>query len=132
FLATTLGFVLEARTLRPDGVLITSVAAALAGWRAAEDASEDRRVRWLALGYVALAVGILTKGLVPVAIVAVPVLVFTLRDHGWGGIRRLRPPPRPPIRGPPPPPWAGLGPTRPPRFRWDYAGEQHLLLFLRL
>ncbi len=130
FLATTLGFVLEARTLRPDGLLIASVAAALASWRAAEDASEERRVRWLALGYVALALGILAKGFVPVALVAVPVLVFTLRDHGWGGIRRLRP-------------WLGLAIvlliTAPwhvavamqhAGFAWDYLVNQHLLFFL--
>jgi len=130
FLATTLGFVLEARTLRPDGLLITSVAAALASWRAAEDASEERRVRWLALGYVALAVGILTKGLVPVALVAVPVLVFTLRDHGWGGIGRLRPWLGFAIVLLLAAPWHVLVAMRHAGFAWDYLVNQHLLFFL--
>ena len=130
FLATTLGFVLEARTLRPDGLLIASVAAAFAGWRAAEDASEERRVRWLALAYVALGAGDTRQGSRPVALVAVPVAGFTLRDHGWGGIRRLRP-------------WLGLAivllitapwhvavAMRHPGFAWDYLVNQHLLFFL--
>jgi 4-amino-4-deoxy-L-arabinose transferase-like glycosyltransferase len=130
FLATTLGFVLEARTLRPDGLLITSVAAAFASWRAAEDASEERRVRWLALGYAALAVGVLTKGLVPVALVAVPVLVFTLRDHGWGGIRRLHPWLGLAIVVLLTAPWHVLVAMRHPGFAWDYLVNQHLLFFL--
>src|SRR5438067_1745548 len=46
-LATTLGFVLEARTLRPDMILTASVVSALWCWQAAERGGTNRP-RWLA------------------------------------------------------------------------------------
>src|SRR5262249_26911704 len=66
-LATSLGFVLEARTLRPDMVLTAAVTVALLCWRRAE-APAARRGPWLVGLYAALAVGVLAKGLVPIVI----------------------------------------------------------------
>ncbi len=130
FLATTLGFALEARTLRPDGVLIASVVGALGGWQAAEDAPERRRTWWLALGYLALALGVLAKGLVPMALAGVPVVVCTLRDHGWSGLRRLRPLLGLGILLLVAGPWHVAIALEHPGFAWDYLVNQHLLFFL--
>jgi len=89
-LATSLGFVLEARTLRPDLVLAAAVVTALLCWQRAETA-ETGRAPWLAGMYAALGVGVLAKGLVPLVIAGVPIAAITLREHGWQGVRALRP-----------------------------------------
>src|SRR5262249_43419081 len=130
FLATTLGFVLEARTLRPDSILMATVAGGLAAWCAAEDAPERRRSWWLAAGYVTLAIGVLAKGLVPIALVGIPVFVCTLRDHGWRGLWRLRPLLGVAILLLVAGPWHVAVALRHPGFAWDYIVNQHLLFFL--
>jgi 4-amino-4-deoxy-L-arabinose transferase-like glycosyltransferase len=130
FLATMFGFVLEARTLRPDGLLVASVVGALCCWQAAERSGAATRGWWLALAYAALAVGFMAKGAVPVAVVAIPVLACTARDHGWRGIGRLRP-----LLGLAvflllAAPWHVLVAWRHPGFAWDYVVNQHLLFFV--
>jgi 4-amino-4-deoxy-L-arabinose transferase-like glycosyltransferase len=130
FLATTFGFVLEARTLRPDGVLVACVVAALWGWRVAEDAPEQRRMPWLALAYAALAVGFMAKGAVAPAIAAVPVVVCSVRDHGWHGLVRLRPLLGLAVFLVIAAPWHLAVAWRHPGFAWDYLVNQHLLFFL--
>jgi len=67
-LATTTGFVLEARTLRPDCLVIASVATAIWCWHVAETGASERRRHWLLAMYAALGAGTLAKGLVPVAL----------------------------------------------------------------
>lgn len=130
FLATMFGVVLEARTLRPDGVLVAAVLGALCCWRAAEDAAAAVRRRWLALGYGALAVGFMAKGAVPVAVVAIPVIACTVRDHGWRGLGRLRPFLGLAVFLLVAAPWHVLVAWRHPGFAWDYVVNQHLLFFL--
>jgi 4-amino-4-deoxy-L-arabinose transferase-like glycosyltransferase len=127
FLATTFGFVLEARALRPDGVLVAAVLAALCCWRAAEDAPETGRGRWLVLGYVALATGFMAKGAVPVAVAAIPVIACTVRDHGWRGLGRLRPLLGLAVFFVVAAPWHVAVAARHPGFAWDYVVNQHLL-----
>jgi 4-amino-4-deoxy-L-arabinose transferase-like glycosyltransferase len=130
FLGTMFGFVLEARTLRPDGVLVASVVAALYCWRVAEDAEGRRRTPWLALGWAWLAIGFMTKGAVPVAVVAIPVLVCTVRDHGWRGVWRLQPVLGVGVFLLVAAPWHVAVALRHPGFAWDYVVNQHLLFFL--
>src|SRR5438128_55910 len=81
-LATSLGFVLEARTLRPDMILTATVVVALLCWQTAERCGA-RRARWLTGLYAALGVGVLAKGLVPLVLAGLPIAAVTLRDHGW-------------------------------------------------
>src|SRR5207249_1617219 len=81
---TSLGFVLEARTLRPDMILTATVVVALLCWQSAERGGA-RRARWLAGLYAALGVGVLAKGLVPLVLVGLPIAAVTLRDDGWRG-----------------------------------------------
>ena len=132
FLGTMFGFVLESRTLRPDGVLVACVVTALFCWRAAEDAAEADRPRtpWLALGWAALATGFMAKGAVPVAVVAIPVVVCTLRDHGWRGLWRLQPVLGLGVFLLVAAPWHVAVAMKHPGFAWDYVVNQHLLFFL--
>ena len=128
-LATSLGFVLEARTLRPDMLLTAAVVVALWCWRRAV-AADRRRGRWLAAMYAALAAGVLTKGLVPLVVFGIPAALVTLRDEGWRGFRRLRPGLGAAVLAAIVLPWHVLAAFRHPGFAWDYVVNQHLLFFL--
>ena len=128
-LATSAGFVLEARTLRPDMLLTAAVVVALWCWRRAI-AADRRRGRWLAAMYVALGAGVLTKGLVPLVVFGIPVALVTLRDEGWRGFGRLRPGLGVAVLAAIVLPWHVLAAFRHPGFAWDYVVNQHLLFFL--
>ncbi|TMB04503.1 MAG: phospholipid carrier-dependent glycosyltransferase [Deltaproteobacteria bacterium] len=128
-LATSAGFVLEARTLRPDMLLTAAVVVALWCWRRAI-AADRRRGRWLAAMYVALGAGVLTKGLVPLVVFGIPVALVTLRDEGWRGFGRLRPGLGVAVLAAIVLPWHVLAAFRHPGFAWDYIVNQHLLFFL--
>jgi len=128
-LATSLGFVLEARTLRPDMLLTAAVVVALWCWRRAV-AADRRRGRWLAAMYAALGTGVLTKGLVPLVVFGIPAALVTLRDEGWRGFRRLRPGLGVAVLAAIVLPWHVLAAFRHPGFAWDYVVNQHLLFFL--
>jgi 4-amino-4-deoxy-L-arabinose transferase-like glycosyltransferase len=128
-LATMLGFVLEARTLRPDVMVMAAVAAALLCWRRAE-APGAARTRWLAAMYAVLGLGVLAKGLVPLAVVGVPIGLVTLRERGWRGIAALRPGLGLVVLAAIVLPWHVLVSLRHPGFAWDYVVNQHLLFLL--
>src|SRR5262249_42463089 len=81
-LATTLGFVLQVRQLRPDMVVVATIAIAILCWLRAEHAGERRRSRWLAGMYAAIAIGVMAKGAVAVAVAGVPIGLATIRRHG--------------------------------------------------
>jgi hypothetical protein len=92
-LAVTIGFVLEARTLRPDMTVVATVVLVLLAWQHVvrhPEAAGARR-RWLIALYVSLGVGMLAKGLVPVVLAGIPIGIVTLRERGWRGVRELRP-----------------------------------------
>jgi 4-amino-4-deoxy-L-arabinose transferase-like glycosyltransferase len=127
-LASTLGFVLEARTLRPDMALTAAVVVALLCWCRAE--RTDARAGWLAGMYAALGVGVLAKGLVPVIVAGLPIAAVTLRDRGVRGVWRLRPGLGLLVFGAVVLPWHVLVALRHPGFAWDYVVNQHLLFFL--
>jgi len=128
-LMTSVGFVLEARTLRPDMLMTAAVVVTLWCWRRAVVAGR-RRTSWLAGMYAALGTGMLTKGLVPVVVVAIPLVLVTLRDEGWWGFRRLRPALGLGIVVTIVLPWHLLAGYRHAGFLWDYVVNQHLLFFL--
>jgi 4-amino-4-deoxy-L-arabinose transferase-like glycosyltransferase len=128
-LATTLGFALEARTLRPDMLVVAAVTVSLLCWWRA-GASGAPRVRWLVGMYAALGAGVLAKGLVPVALAAVPIGVLELRAHGWRGLARVRPGLGLVVVAAVVLPWHVAMALRHPGFAWDYVVNQHLLFFL--
>ena len=127
-LATTVGFVLEARTLRPDMLVAAAVVVALLCWQAAERA-RGRRGAWLVGFWAALGVGMLAKGFVPVVIVAIPVAACTLRDRGWRGLADLRPGTGLLVLAAIVLPWHVTVALRHPGFAWDYVVNQHVLAF---
>ena len=127
--ATSMGFALEARTLRPDSILITSVTVAILCWLNAE-AFPARRTPWLVAMYVVLGLGVLAKGLVPVVVAAIPIGLATLRWHGWSGIAALRPGLGLAVLAVVVLPWHVVIALRHPGFAWDYVVNQHLLFFL--
>ena len=127
-LATMLGFVLEARTLRPDMILTASVAVALWCWR---EAMERRGANgWLVALWVALGIGALAKGMVPLVLAGAPIAVGTVHEAGWRGLRRLRPALGVAVVGAIVVPWHVAVALRHPGFAWDYVVNQHLLFFL--
>src|SRR5438477_232757 len=128
-LATSLGFVLEARTLRPDMILTATVVVALLCWQTAERCGA-RRARWLVGLWAALGVGVLAKGLVPLVLAGLPIAAVTLRDHGWRGAARLRPGLGLLVLAAIVVPWHVVAALRHPGFAWDYVVNQHLLFFL--
>src|SRR5437879_5004815 len=128
-LATSLGFVLEARTLRPDMILTATVVVALLCWQTAERGG-TRRARWLVGLWAALGVGVLAKGLVPLVLAGLPIAAVTLRDHGWRGAARLRPGLALLVLAAIVVPWHVIAALRHPGFAWDYVVNQHLLFFL--
>jgi len=128
-LATSLGFVLEARTLRPDMLLTAAVVVALLCWLRAETAGAVR-TRWLAGMYAALGVGVLAKGFVPLVIAGLPIAAVTLRERGWPGVRALRPGLGLAVLAIVVLPWHIAVALRHPGFAWDYVVNQHLLFFL--
>jgi 4-amino-4-deoxy-L-arabinose transferase-like glycosyltransferase len=128
-LATSIGFVLEARTLRPDMLITASVVVVLLCWRAAERPGA-RRLPWLVGLYTALGLGMLAKGFVPVVIVALPIAAVTLRDHGWRGVAHLRPGLGLLVLAAIVLPWHVAVALRHPGFAWDYVVNQHVLFFL--
>jgi len=127
-LATSLGFVLEARTLRPDMILTATVVVALLCWQSAERGGA-RRARWLAGLYATLGVGVLAKGLVPLVLVGLPIAAVTLRDDGWRGAARLRPGLGLLVLAAIVVPWHFVAALRHPGFAWDYVVNQHVLFF---
>jgi 4-amino-4-deoxy-L-arabinose transferase-like glycosyltransferase len=126
-LATTIGFVLEARTLRPDCLVVLTVTAAIFCWHVAETGAPARRTAWLVAMYAAMGTGMLAKGLVPPALACIPIGVATLRTHGVGGIRRLRPLLGLAVVAAIILPWHVAAAYANPGFAWDYVVNQHLL-----
>ena len=130
FLATMLGFVLEARTLRPDVLLTACTVTAVLCWHHAEHGPERRRTAWLIGLWSALSVGMMAKGLPPVVAAGIPIGVDTLHRHGWRGIGRLRPGLALVVFTVIVLPWHLIVALRTPGFAWDYIVNQHLLALI--
>lgn len=129
-LATTVGFVLEARTLRPDCLVVLAVATAVFCWHVAETGAPARRTRWLVAMYAVLATGMLAKGFVPPLLAGVPIGLATLRAHGLAGVGRLRPGLGLAVAAAIVLPWHVAAALANPGFAWDYVVNQHLLFAL--
>ena len=126
-LATMIGFALEARTLRPDCIVVFTVASAIFCWDVADTGDPARRTRWLAAMYAVLGVGMLAKGFVAPVLVAAPIGLTTLREHGPRGLSRLRPFFGIAVLAAVVLPWHLAAALANPGFAWDYVVNQHLL-----
>jgi 4-amino-4-deoxy-L-arabinose transferase-like glycosyltransferase len=127
-LATTLGFALEARTLRPDMLVMASVVATLFCWRQARE--PGARTAWLVAMYAAIGIGILAKGLVSLVVVAIPIVAVALGGEGPRALLALRPLLGAAVVAAIVLPWHVAVARRNPGFAWDYVVNQHVLFFL--
>ena len=128
-LASTVGFVLEARTLRPDILVVLSATVAILCWHHAHT-DEERATPWLVAFYAALGAGMMAKGLVPLVVALVPIGVVCVRNDGWRGLRRLRPGLGALVLAAVLLPWHLAVALQHPGFAWDYLVNQHFLFFL--
>jgi 4-amino-4-deoxy-L-arabinose transferase-like glycosyltransferase len=130
-LAVTLGFVLEARTLRPDMAVAATVVLTLLAWRhvVRRPEHDGARTRWLLVLYASLGIGMLAKGLVPVVLAGIPIGVVTLRERGWRGVLELRPGLGLVVLGMIVLPWHVAIALRHPGFVSDYLLNQHVMTF---
>jgi len=129
-LATTIGFVLEARTLRPDCIVVFTVTSAIFCWDVADTGDPARRTRWLAAMYALLGFGILAKGFVAPVLAVAPIGVTTLLEHGPRGLARLRPLFGIAVLAAVVLPWHVAAALANPGFAWDYVVNQHILFAL--
>ncbi|HKA29396.1 MAG TPA: glycosyltransferase family 39 protein [Candidatus Binatia bacterium] len=128
-LASTVGFALEARTLRPDILVVLSVTVAILCWHHAHT-DEERATPWLVACYAALGAGMMAKGFVPLVVALVPIGVVCLRNDGWRGLLRLRPGLGTLVLAAVLLPWHLAVALQHPGFAWDYLVNQHFLFFL--
>jgi 4-amino-4-deoxy-L-arabinose transferase-like glycosyltransferase len=126
-LATMVGFVLEARTLRPDALLVAASTWTILCWTEAETCGGRTRTAWLTGFYAALGVGILAKGMVPLVVVGPPLAFVMLRRHGLAAVRRMRPGLGLLVLAAVVGPWHVAAASANPGFAWDYVVHQHLL-----
>lgn len=129
-LATTFGFVLEARTLRPDMLVVATVATALLCFAHVEAGDERRRRRWLVGMYAALGAGMLAKGFVPAALAGLAIAAITWQRHGAAALPRLISVPGIAAFAAVALPWHVAVALRHPGFAWDYIVNQHVLFFM--
>ena len=129
-LATMFGFVLEARTLRPDMLVVATVATALLCFAHVEAGDERRRRRWLVVMYAALGAGRLAKGFVPAALAGLAIAAITWQRHGAAGLTRLVSVPGIVAFAAVALPWHVAVALRHPGFAWDYIVNQHVLFFV--
>ncbi|MBI4591200.1 MAG: glycosyltransferase family 39 protein [Candidatus Rokubacteria bacterium] len=128
-LLTSAGFFLEGRTLRPDLLLVLLVSTALLGFLKASQARTIRdRTLWVYLSVFALALSVLAKGLVGVALVgATTGLTLLLGDRPAPGWRQVRWWPALLIVLAVILPWYLVTGLRNPGFWWDSIVNQHVL-----
>lgn len=128
-LLTSAGFFLESRTLRPDLLLVLLVSAALLGFLKASQAQTIRaRALWVYLGASALALSVLTKGLVGMALVGATIgLTLLLGDRPAPGWRQVPWWPALAIVLVVILPWYLVTGLRNPGFWWDSIVNQHVL-----
>ncbi len=128
-LMSTLGFLVETHEVRPDLMLTAGIVGSIAAfirWRTVS----GEKARWPLLALqVALALGVLAKGLlgflVPVSIIAIVLTIerrfdlirSLLRPQAWWLFLLLAAP------------WHVMVSLRHPGFAWDYFVNQHLLVF---
>jgi 4-amino-4-deoxy-L-arabinose transferase-like glycosyltransferase len=128
-LMTMLGFGIEARTLRPDCLLLALVVLTVLCW--VESRRREGRARtWCLVGmYVALGLGELTKGLVAIVVVAPVVAGLAWWEDGGRGLRALRPWLGVTVLLLLCAPWHAVVNVRQPGFLWDQFVNQHLFFF---
>ena len=131
-LATSLGFALVGRQVLFDSLLTLWTTLALLGfWFGTEPANDPRsRRRWLLAGYAALGLGVLTKGLVSIAIPALVAIVYALAARDGARVRRAWSGSGAVLFLAVAVPWHVIASLRQKQFAWFYLVNEHWLRFL--
>lgn len=122
--------VIEARFVRPDGLLVASTVAALLAFHVALHSQGSRRRRALYGFQLALAAGLLAKGIVALLLPGFAVAVVILAEKRWDFLLRLAAPRSWLLFFILITPWHVVAAVRHPGFAWDYIVNQHFLFFL--
>jgi 4-amino-4-deoxy-L-arabinose transferase-like glycosyltransferase len=131
--ATSMGLVLVARQVLFDSLLtLWTTLALLAFWfgTAAESGARRRRAALIAAGYAALALALLTKGLVGVALPVLTILAYSLLARDTGRLRRAWSVPGVVLFLAIGVPWHLAAALAEKRFAWFYFVNEHWLRFL--
>jgi 4-amino-4-deoxy-L-arabinose transferase-like glycosyltransferase len=121
---------LEARFVRPDTLLIAATTGTLLGALIALDAQGRRRSYALIGTQVALAAGVMAKGVLAVLLPAVPIAVLLIAERRWDFARILLKPGSWLLLLLLVAPWHLIAAWRHDGFAWDYIINQHFLFFL--
>jgi 4-amino-4-deoxy-L-arabinose transferase-like glycosyltransferase len=120
---------LEARLVRPDVLIMATTVAAIFAFVVALRTSGVRRTRALYAVQIALALGLLAKGMPALLLPAVPITAAILADRRWDVARTLLNPRSWWIFLALVVPWHLIVAVRHEGFLWDYVVNQHLLFF---
>lgn len=132
-LATSLGVVLVSRQVLFDSLLTLWTTVALFGfWFGTQPSERERRHSqgWLLLGYAALGLAVLTKGLVGLAIPALVAGAYAIVGRDFGRLRRSWSAVGMLLLIAIAAPWHVLASFKQPRFAWFYFVNEHWLRFL--
>ncbi len=127
FVVTAMGYFLFTRVLFPEAILSLFIAVAFYSFLTALDLNQPWR--WY-VGYVALALAVLTKGALPLVIVGIPAVAFVVITGDWRRWREFRLPTGLLLFLAIAAPWHILAGIRNNRFFWFYFINEHVLRFL--
>ncbi len=127
FVVTAMGYFLFTRVLFPEAILSLFIAVAFHSFLTALDLNQPWR--WY-VGYVALALAVLTKGALPLVIVGIPAVAFVVITGDWRRWREFRLPTGLLLFLAIAAPWHILAGIRNNRFFWFYFINEHVLRFL--
>jgi 4-amino-4-deoxy-L-arabinose transferase-like glycosyltransferase len=127
FVVTAMGYFLFTRVLFPEAILSLFIAVAFYSFLTALDLNQPWR--WY-VGYLALALAVLTKGLLPLVIIGIPAVAFVVLTGDWRRWREFRLPTGLLLFLAIAAPWHILAGIRNDRFFWFYFINEHVLRFL--
>lgn len=120
----------EARSVRPDLLITATTIAAILAVVIAVRADGARQVRATYALQIALALGLLAKGMIALLLPAVPIVVIIVTERRWDLLRALLHPRSWWLFAVLIVPWHAIAAWRHTGFFWDYVVNQHLLFFL--
>ena len=129
FVCTSLGFFLFTRIFIPDALLSLLIASSFYFFLSALDIRASNRWYWYAV-YTALALAVLTKGLVALVLFGVTAILFLTVTGEWRRWRDFRLPSGLLLFVAIAAPWHVLAAVRNHSFLWFYFVNEHLLRFL--
>ena len=125
----TPSILIEARLVRPDAVLTVAVTATLLAFVVALRTTGPAQRRALYGLQLAVAAGLLAKGVIAILLPAIPMTVIVIAERRFDFVRRLLVPRSWMLLALVVLPWHVAVAWRHPGFAWDYLVNQHVLFF---